>query len=173
MKILLFGNIASGKTTLLQKLKEDISWPDISIDDYRRKYGNGSYKNELTAKKHFLEDIEINKNQFIECLGVGRFSKKLFSFICKSDEEIICIKLVTPKDICRSRLKTRIWDIPFPKHLNNVETLIDKTDNRLRRGDIEKLWSKRINTKIISKESINYMDLNQIAEEIKYLLKGK
>ena len=170
MKILVFGNIGSGKTTLLNKLKEVVPWSVISIDDYRRKYGDGTENFEVIAKKHFFEDIKPNKNQFIECLGTGQFSEELFTFFSKSNEELLCIKLITPKEICRLRLKNRIWDIPFPKPLEQVDTLIDRTEDRILRGDIENLWSKRKNTTIISKECLQFEDIDKIIEKIKILL---
>lgn len=170
MKILVFGNVGSGKTTLLNKLKEVLPWQIITIDDFRRKHGNGSKEKELIAQKHFFEAINTNENQFIECIGVGKVSEELFSFLCKTDEKLICLKLIAPKEICRKRLEKRIWNIPFPAPLEKVNPLIDRTEERINGGGIEILWSKRNNTTIISKENIYFADIDEIVNEVIKLL---
>ncbi len=166
MKIFVFGNIGSGKTTILKKLKKNFPWKVIAIDDFRRAYGDGSKENELIAQEHFLGAIKSNENQFIECIGVGKVSEKLFSYLYKNDELFICIKIITPKEICKSRIEDRLWDIPFPKTLEKVNPLIDITEKRINKGGIEVLWGQRNNTIIISKENIYFRDIEEIVYEI-------
>ncbi len=173
MKILAFGNIGSGKTTLLNKLREVFPWKIIAIDDFRKKYGDSSKEKELVAQEHFFEAITTNENQFIECIGVGKVSEELFTFLSKTDEELICLKLIVPKEICRARLESRIWDIPFPQPLEKVNPLIERTEQRINGGGIESLWGKRTNTTIISKVNIQIQDIDKTVTELVTLFEQK
>lgn len=166
MKILVFGNVGSGKTTVLNRLQKLFPWQIIAIDDYRRKYGDGSKEKELIAQKHFFEAVKSNETQFIECLGVGKVSEELFFQLSKNNEKLICIKLITPKEICRLRLKNRNWDVPFPNSLDKVNPLIDRTEDRINKKGIEKIWGKRNNTTIISIKNIRFENINEIVNEI-------
>ena len=174
MKVLIFGNIGSGKTTIINKLKEVFPWEVNAIDDYRRRYGDGTKENELIAQNFFYEAIKKSENQIIECLGIGTVSEELHSILCQNDEKLLCVKIITSKNICLSRLEKRIWDIPFPKPIDKVIELVDRTEDRIKAGSIEALWGKRNNTTIITKENSNFENLNEIvceiAEEVLFIL---
>lgn len=171
MKVLLFGNVGSGKTTLLTKLKDLFSFDAIAIDDYRRKYSDGSNGGEFNAKKFFLKAIQPGKNQFIECIGVGSVGDDLFELLNNSNERVICLTILTPKEICKSRLENRIWDIPFPEPLEKVSALLEKTELKIQERVIERKWDKRNNSIIISRNNITSGDVDIIAEEMSILIK--
>lgn len=173
MKILVFGNISSGKTTLLNRLKEIVPFEVIAIDDYRRKYGNGSKEAEVIARENFLDAIEPNKNQFVECIGVGKVADTLYELLSHSDETIICLTLITPKEICKSRLENRIWDIPFPEPTEKVFALLEKTEIAIQSGIINEKWSKRKNTIIISKQNLELKDIDEIISQLIILMENE
>lgn len=138
MKVLVFGNVGSGKTTLINSLSKILPYSKISIDDFRRKFGDGSEEAELTARQKFFEAILRNDNQFIECTGTGEVADRVFSLLKTSDEQVICITLTTPKEICVKRLTNRTWNIPFPKPLKEVFAFMDRTEMKITGGDIKK-----------------------------------
>lgn len=166
MKILVFGNVGSGKTTVLRKLHEKFPFDVIAIDDFRRKFGDGSKELEAIAKEKFLEQITENKNQFIECIGVGRLADELYELLYATQDVVICLTLHTPKNICETRLSNRIWDIPFPNPIENVPSLIERTEVRIEANDISTKWSKRRNTHLFSRVNIQPSDIDQIASEL-------
>lgn len=166
MKILVFGNVGSGKTTVTKALRADLPWKAISIDDFRQKYGDGSKEKELIARKHFFNAIHESQNQFIECIGIGQVAEELFSLIYKYREKFLCLKLTTPKEVCKARLKHRKWDIPFPQPLERVKSLIERMDEKIRKEEIEKLWGQRTNTTVLSKPSLDRNHINEIVNEI-------
>lgn len=171
MKIVVFGNVGSGKTAILSKLKEKIPFDIIAIDDFRRQYGDGSEEGETTARKMFLESIDENKNQFIECIGIGKVANELFDKLNQSIEPLICLTVNAPKEICQSRLSGRIWDIPFPKSLEEVRSLIERTEIKIQANEIFDKWHKRKNTTLLSKENIHLNDIALIVSEVASLIK--
>lgn len=174
MKILFFGNIGAGKTSVITKLNSLISWKIIAIDNYRRVYGDGTMEGELKAKHFFLNAIDKNENQIIECLGLGKVSEELFDLIIKTNQdEIICVILKVPIEVCLKRIKKRVWDIPFPKPLETIYPLIDKMDIRIKNNEIEKLWINCPNVKIISCKNMNYNDLKETINLLIYRIENK
>lgn len=166
MKVIVFGNIASGKTTLLSKINEEFSFDIVAIDDFRRKFGDGSNEAELIARSKFFTKIISGRNQFIECLGVGKVADQLFDLLYESNEVILCVILNTPKEICIERLSNRTWDIPFPKPIEEVFDLVERTEVQILNEQIQQKWNNRGNTTLIHKDNIEPEDIDLIASEI-------
>jgi hypothetical protein len=70
-KILLIGNLSSGKTTLAQELQNHINLPTFGIDDCRRKISDGSMTGELQAWAKFIEFCESQEENILEFSGAG------------------------------------------------------------------------------------------------------
>ena len=68
-KILLIGNLSSGKTTLAQKLQNQLNLPTYGIDDCRRKISDGSMTGELQAWTKFIEFCESHEENILEFSG--------------------------------------------------------------------------------------------------------
>lgn len=72
MKILLFGSIASGKTTIAKKiLTIHKNFDFIAIDDYRREFGDYTTDGENAARENFVKSILPEKDQIIEASGLN------------------------------------------------------------------------------------------------------
>ena len=105
MKILVFGNIGSGKTTVANRLKDKYPFEIISIDDYRRKFSDCSKEGEIIARDSFYRDAGKEKeNQIIKCLGVGDVADRLYELLFDIKEPIICLILVVSKTLFPHRL---------------------------------------------------------------------
>ncbi|HZZ74670.1 MAG TPA: AAA family ATPase, partial [Puia sp.] len=171
MKILVFGNIGSGKTTLAKRLLETLPFELTAVDDFRRTYGDGSKTGELLARKHFFESIVEGKNQLIECTGVGRVAEGLFEVINQMAGPVIVLTLLVPQAVCKLRIARRIWDIPFPHPLEKVDDLIGRTEIRIQEGAIAGLWNKRSNSLQLYRENNDEKDLANVVAELDVLAK--
>ena len=79
-KIILLGYMASGKTTIAQKLAHQIKLPCIDLDQYIEEKENVSIKKLFEANKeiqfrklehHYLKDLIANQDSFVLSLGGG------------------------------------------------------------------------------------------------------
>lgn len=164
MKLLVFGNVGSGKSSLIKRLVKYYPWEVVSIDDYRRRYGDGSKRRELIARREFIEALKSDKDQFVECVGLGKVAETLFQRLHNNDEQVICIVLHSLKQTCRMRLKNREWDVPFPASLSRVNTSIERNDVVIRTWAIEKRWSKRRNTIVMFRNNMTPSDAREIVQ---------
>jgi broad-specificity NMP kinase len=147
MKILLFGSIAAGKTEIAKKVfRKYPHFTYIAIDDFRRKFGNGTIETERKAQAKFLKAINKDAYQIIEASGFGILGWQLFEILSKSNEIVLIVIFYIEKSIIYERLKNRIWDIPFPYAQNNLDEIISSINNRVISGEIQNTWFKRQNT---------------------------
>ncbi len=165
MKVLVFGNVGSGKTTFINRLRVIYPFRKTLIDDFRKEYGDCTMDKEMLARNKFLAAAKKNENQFIECLGVGSVADKLFEVICSSNELIICIVLVSSRHTCLSRLSDRNWDIPFPHSIDKVNSLVERTEYKIANNEIEELWGRRASTIVLVRHNELTADLENIMAE--------
>ena len=136
MKILISGNIASGKGTLIRGLIEELpDYDHIAIDDYRQRYGDETEDGEFRAREQFIFDIRWSQNCFIECTGVG----KLYSLV-KPELEANFL-LYTNQKVCIKRFSERNTKAILPfnwfrgktlsQSLYYINTCHDKTTYKL------------------------------------------
>jgi hypothetical protein len=155
MKVLISGNIASGKGTLIRGLVEELpDYEHLAIDDYRAKYGDGTEDGELRAREQFIFDIRWSENCFIECTGVG----KLYSLI-KPEIEANFL-LYTNQKLCLKRFEERNTKAIIPlnwfrgkklsQSLYYINTCHDKTKYKLTVRDNKKKDVLRIVSKVKS-----------------------
>ena len=87
--LLLVGVVNSGKTTIAQKLCRKGFFAHFSIDNFRKKYSDGSHTGEYRSWYRFLriaEHAPFPKNIF-EFSGVG-VNKEAFMQTMKSSDQI-------------------------------------------------------------------------------------
>lgn len=170
MKVLVLGNMGSGKTATIDRLSAKYVWHRVAIDDFRRRYGRGTKQTELRARRKFFEAAQKRRHQFIECVGVGKVSDGLFEQLKHSKDPMICLILLAPKAQCRSRIRNRRWDVPFPAPREKAYSFIDRMHVLIREGMIEKKWSRRKNTLIIKRTNRRQPDLGGIVHYIATLI---
>ncbi|MEA3450335.1 MAG: hypothetical protein U9Q83_00360 [Bacteroidota bacterium] len=156
MKILLFGSIAAGKTTIAKIItKQFTDFKFIGIDNYRCKYGNGTMEGEKSAQKEFVKAINKDKNQIIEASGLGTLGLDIYETMAEYEEQILLIILHIPVDEIKIRIKYRTWNIPFPGGQEKLENIILSINLGISFGKIPMTWSELTNATILQIENRN------------------
>lgn len=167
MKILIFGNIASGKTTLAMKLAKKLPhFQHLAIDNFRRQYGDGSMEKEKLAKTKFFQSIEANKNQIIEAMGFGDVGAYLAETLGGLPELKIIVLLKTPLSLCMERLEKREWYVPYPAPKEKAISLTEITDELIRDNILEFYWENALNTQYLEFENTNNRTITNIINRI-------
>jgi len=157
MKILLFGSIASGKTTIANLTqKKHPGFGLISIDDCRRIFGDGSMEKEILSQKKFIEQIYKSKNAIIEASGLGKLGDDIFNEMSKTNEKVLMIVSYLPKDIIKQRLIDRVWDIPFPGNQEKLDDIILTINYKIQFGRIQMKWLERPQITILQIENKDF-----------------
>lgn len=133
MKILLIGNIASGKTTLGKKIQEQTGYKFVQIDELRERYLKNKVSEEYYSLFQFLKHIENTKNIILEFTGVGchKFAVKR-ALELSNDRCLIVLCKVRDIATIRERLKLKkyrykiIFDVDINEHINFIENEIKK-----------------------------------------------
>ncbi|MBR2254990.1 MAG: hypothetical protein IJ856_04130 [Candidatus Methanomethylophilaceae archaeon] len=111
MIVSIFGCPNAGKTTLRKALAE--RHPEMNsycIDDFRRKYGDGTTGGEFLAQTKFLETMK--EEGFYESSGAGLCARDALEYFVDGHYVIV---VDTPEDVCISRIREGKYDgIPFP-----------------------------------------------------------
>jgi adenylate kinase family enzyme len=168
MKVIVFGNLASGKSYLSDKIRNEIpSLEYLAVDDFRRKIGDGTMEKEIEAKQTFLKNIKLDKLQLIEATGLGDTGETIANILKESSELKFILILKTPLEICLDRLNTRIWDIPYPAPTKQAFKLAVTTDKLINEKTIQAFWTNAINCKIIELNNISDEELKEIIITLK------
>lgn len=185
MRFFILGNINAGKSTFAEHIKlylknKGLEYPILSIDNFRRKYGNGSQKNENIAQNKFYLSVKNTKNAIIEMVGFGSIGAKIIESLDKNSCIIIYIE--SQISVCLERLKKKkkiLKNIPYPESINNIEQTILHLDSYFRSGKLQEKWNNvclkfyKINTTNNPNYFIERLPLEHYhyLSEIVYLLK--
>lgn len=123
-KVLVLGNIGSGKSTFSRALSTRLQWSSYGIDDARREWGNGSPAGEARAWAAFLERAELETSTLLECTGAGPFMDLLRLALRRSGHLWTVLWMDTPPEECVRRVKQRGLDIPYPDFGVPIEQVI-------------------------------------------------
>ena len=167
MKILLFGSIASGKTTIAEFIMKE--YPDfeiISIDNFRQEFGDYSMEGEKISQNKFLNAIKQSKNQIIEASGLGKLGSEIYNKLAEFNDDILLVIIHIPIDEINARIKNRHWDIPFPGKQEKLESIIQTINFGIQFGKIPMIWSELKRTTIFQIENDNLKTQNYILKTI-------
>jgi len=131
-KILVIGNINSGKTTVAKMIKERIGCKLISIDDLRVKYNAESFYNEYLAWSEFLKycgyefgEEYQDKTILLEFTGCGPHQHAIKRALEKANSSLSIIFIKTKAEKCINRLALKKVYPPYPWKSNIIETIKD------------------------------------------------
>jgi len=115
MKILLIGNIGSGKTTLGKAIQELTGFKFIQIDEIREKYLKGKVSQEYFCLHEFIQAIETNANLIMEFTGVGchKFAIKK-ALELSNDKTMIILCKTRDFGLILERIKDKTFDYISP-----------------------------------------------------------
>lgn len=174
MKVLLFGSIASGKTTIAKLIKKEYSYFEIiSIDNFRKEFGDYTMEGEKAAQTEFLNAIKQSKNQIIEASGLGKLGFEIYNKLEEFNDEILLVILHIPVEEINARIKNRSWDIPFPGKQEKLENIIQTINFGILFGKIPMIWSELNRTTIFQIENDNLKTQTYILKTIVNLIKLK
>lgn len=166
MKILLFGNIGSGKTTVSKKIIENQdTWQYLAVDDFRRELSDGSLIGDSKAKSAFVKRISHDDTlQLIECTGLGRLGSSVYRRLQKYEGTVVVMILKVSLEDCLERIKERKWDVPFLENIMKADALIKKLDKLYHSSFLFERWGLRKNTTFLQLENKNPADFKKIKD---------
>lgn len=135
MKILITGNMGSGKSHLAQKVLASKYVPYHAIDTYRREHGDGSMAQEAKARAAFLTAIQTSGPMLIECMGLGDLGQEVQEVLV--DDPLTVILLQVPLATCLERLAARTWEVPYPGTPETGLALCSRSQDQYEAGEIQ------------------------------------
>ncbi len=144
MKILVFGTICAGKSTIAKKITNQYPGFDfLGIDDFRLKYSDGTKEGEEKALKKFIEAVDPSlKNQVIEGSGFGQTGLDLFDRLLETRDKIFMLILKVPSEMSLERRKKRKkTKVPFPWEHIEIERMVERFNMLIEMGDLPMRWS--------------------------------
>lgn len=145
MKLFVLGNINSGKSYLINRLRKIL--PDyavVKIDDYRIENCDGSLESEIQMWDSFPKEVMKYDDVIVELSGGGKVAENILSIL--EDNSFIVLKLNTNVEECLKRVGNKDFSkVPYPKEFSMpIEDVIIKIDQDMKKGSIEKLWQNAI-----------------------------
>lgn len=143
MKILVCGNINSGKSYLIDKLVKLLPGYKVAkIDEYRKMFGVGTIETEIVARQKFVDYVVSTQCVIAELSGMGDLGLSLYSQL--EGHSFILILVDTSVGICLQRLQNKAFnDIPYPPVEEKMSDTIVRIDKEIQDGQIHSLWQDK------------------------------
>lgn len=167
LKVLLFGNLGSGKSHLAERsLQRFPAFELVSVDAYRRKYGDGTQEAERLAKDRFIRGVIQGRRQLIEATGLGETGQLLAKRLETFGEPLLIVLLTTPLSVCLARLSERRWEVPYPAPPEQALDLARRTEELIRAKEVEAIWSSLPKAVIIAGDCSDERSMNELLERM-------
>ncbi len=140
MKILIIGNIGSGKTMLGTKIQKLTDYKFIQIDELREKYLKNAVSEEYCCFYQFLKNIEENKNLILEFTGAGCHKYAVKRALELTGDSVLIILCKTKLlSTLRERIKEKEFNYGNPFNLD-INEHISFIENDLNQDICSKFW---------------------------------
>lgn len=168
MRLFVVGNISSGKSYIIDKIKPLLpNYHVLKIDDYRVNNCDGSLEKELKMWIEFPKEVLKFNDVIVELSGGGEVANNIINQL--EENSFLVLYVDTNPNICVERSKTKDFQrTPYPKEFKESieETIIRLGENF--EGQINKTWSKAINIiKVCSNIDVTKLPLLQYHELFK------
>lgn len=139
--IIVYGNIASGKTTVCSLLAEALHTQPISLDACRRevfKHQDCSMrKGESLAQQLCIARLADSNPIVFETTAVTKFFSRAWKHIIKMGFRVLMVYLYSPPQVSLARYKERQakghFQAPFLYKKKDIETCIEHFDSEQRK----------------------------------------
>ena len=168
MKLFVVGNISSGKSYFIEKLKPLLSnYHILKIDEYRKENCDGSLEKELQMWNDFPQEILKHKDIIVELSGGGKVADNVIKLL--DENSFIVVFVDTDSNTCIKRSENKNFnDTPYPKEFKES---IEETITRLGKDFEEQInskWCKALNIiKVNSNDDPSKLALLQYHELFK------
>lgn len=145
MRIFVFGNINAGKSYSIQNLKDNqfSDYLILNIDQYRRRFGDGSKEGEILSQEQFAKDIHDTKNCFVECTGLGPLGHRLHDKLAYKND--IALYINTDINTCLKRIENKDFSqTPYPEVEEALEDTIKRCGKEFESGELSQLWKDKV-----------------------------
>jgi predicted nucleotidyltransferase len=140
MRILVFGNINAGKSTVVEVLRDlHPDLPVISIDDYRKRFGDGSFDGDHKAMSVFTADASATKSCIVECTGLGPLGRQLQKALEPKSSIILHVR-ASPATCIERIIQKDFSSTPYPPFSEALPDTITRCHSEFEAGDLETLW---------------------------------
>lgn len=113
-RLLLVGLTAAGKTTVGRALAARWGVELVSLDDCRRRWGDGTTAGDLLARAMFLRACATLDAGVFETSGAGPYRHATRAALAESGGPLVICWLDAPADVRRARRDTPPSDVPHP-----------------------------------------------------------
>ena len=163
MKILIIGNIGSGKTTLGNRIKEITRYEYLQIDKIREKYLKEFISEEYYCLYKFLKSIEENENLICEFTGAGCHKYAIKRALELSNDSVLIILCKTKLfSTLKERIKEKEFNYGNPFNLD-INKHIKFVDNELNQDICSKFWfSKNFKFMEVFMENLADLKVNEL-----------
>jgi shikimate kinase len=123
-KVLIIGNLSSGKTTMGRELAKKLDAEYIRIDDCRRMMSDATMAGEYRAWHRFISVCEKPQSTILEFSGGGPHVYNVAKALENSGLQTFIIWLDLPVKECIASSIKRRFDAPYPYAMGDLTALI-------------------------------------------------
>ena len=148
MKILIEGNMASGKSTYTRALAAALSLPCLSMDAMRSRAWaegiKGGSQREAHARRAMMDALDKQGGYVMERTGTGEFDQEVLQKVTLSQGKVMRVLILAAPSVCVNRMESRgdSRAYPLPPWMSDAEDFIYKTAERiadLQRDEVYKI----------------------------------
>ncbi|MDD2259783.1 MAG: nucleotidyltransferase domain-containing protein [Candidatus ainarchaeum sp.] len=177
MVILVTGNINSGKSFFIKRLRKELPLYVVAqIDKFRQKFGDGTQQGEEMARSAFIDYVSSTEDVIAELSGLGPLGTMLVDNL--PDKSCLIFWINECAEKCIERLPYKDFKaIPYPSVVEKLEDTILRIDKEFNSGEFKNFWkNKAINiieinndTEISKLPIMQYHYLNIVLKKLKSL----